>query len=84
VTVYSFNENGTVTVKIGADFNHVLFERQVFGVAPEDIEPCEIPDKSGSAMLSSEEVGDNIDVLRVLVRPDVFIMGEDGTARRKQ
>ena len=43
VTIYSYSENGTVTVHVTGDFNFVTFERGVFGVDPNDLEECELP-----------------------------------------
>ena len=36
----------------------------------------------GSA-LTDEEFEQNIEALRVLIRPDLFVMGDDGIAKRK-
>lgn len=48
VTIYSIEENkdGTVTLKVNVlgQFNFVAFERQVFGIPPDDLEECELPD----------------------------------------
>jgi len=43
VTIYSYSEDGTVTVNVSGDFNAVIFERQVFGIKPEDLEECDLP-----------------------------------------
>lgn len=48
VTIYSYSEHedGTVTltVSVSLKFNRVLaFERNVFGVKPEDLEECALP-----------------------------------------
>ena len=43
VTVYSYSEDGTVTVNVTGEFNAVMFDRQVFGIDPNDLEPCELP-----------------------------------------
>ena len=38
VTLYSYDENGTVKVNVTRDLNpRVLFERQVFGLKPKDL-----------------------------------------------
>lgn len=89
VTIASFGEedSGTVTltVNVSADFNFTLFERQVFGVNPDALEPCDLPspDEPRGTMLSGEQVEENIDALRVFGRPDLWEMGTDGKARRK-
>lgn len=86
VTLHSIFEDGTVSVNISADYNFVLHERNVFGIDPNDLEPCEIPppDEFVGSVLTSYQVEENIDVLRVLIFPDLFVMGDDGTAKRKQ
>lgn len=87
VTIVSFSETDpvTLTVAVTGEFNAVAFDRQVFGISPDDLEPCELPDADeplGTAM-SATEVGENIDAMRVMVRPDLWEMGPDGKARRK-
>jgi hypothetical protein len=87
VTIYSFRESDpvTVTVNVLGDFNALIFERQVFGVAPDDLEPCDLPsaDELVGSVIPAGEVEENIDALRVIVRPDLWNMGEDGKAHRK-
>ncbi len=39
----AFHDNGTLTVAVTKEFNALAFERQVFGIAPEDLEPCDLP-----------------------------------------
>lgn len=86
VTLLSFSEDGTMRVNITAQYNLLVFERQVFGIDPDDLEPCDLPgpDEHVGVMMSGEDVDENIDALRVAVRPDLFVMGEDGKAVRKQ
>ena len=43
VTIYSYEEDGTMTVTVSGDRNFVIFERHVFGVAPDEIEECDLP-----------------------------------------
>jgi hypothetical protein len=43
VYIYSYSENGTVTVIVSGRYNYVCFERKVFGVDPEALEECEMP-----------------------------------------
>ncbi len=86
VTVQSFSEDGTITVAVTGQFNAVLFDRDVFGVDPDDLEPCELPDADEvlGCALSGEGVAENIDALRVAIRPDLFVMDANGKAKRKQ
>ena len=44
VTIYSYSEDGTVTVDVSGEYNFALFERRVFGVNPDDLEECDVPD----------------------------------------
>jgi hypothetical protein len=48
VTVYSFNkhEDGSITLKVNMppEFNPFSLGYLVFGISPEDLEPCEIPE----------------------------------------
>jgi hypothetical protein len=91
VTVVSFGEQEdgrvTLTMSVSADFNLVMFERQVFGVNPDDLEPCELPSETEAtgAILSPEQVDEHIDALRVMVRPDLWTTDpQTGQAVRKQ
>lgn len=43
VTIFSYSENGTISVLVSGDYNAVLFERRVFGIDPNDIEECDTP-----------------------------------------
>jgi len=44
VTLHSYSEDGTMTVTVGKEFNEFLwFERNVFGIEPEDLEECDLP-----------------------------------------
>ena len=85
VTLVSFSEDGTLTVCVSGEFNLVMHERNVFGINPDDLEPCELPTKGEAlgSVLSSEEVEENLDALRCMVRPDLWRMGDDGIAVKK-
>lgn len=85
VTLHAFANDGTVTVIVSGRFNLVMFEREVFGINPNDLEECDLPtaDEPVGAALSPKEAADSLDELRVLVRPDLWTM-EDGKAVRKQ
>lgn len=71
VTILSFGEDEDGKVKmrvnVSAQFNFLLFERQVFGIDPDDLTPCELPapDKPvGAALTTPEEVEAHIEGLR--------------------
>ena len=57
VTVVSYSENRTVTVAVSGRFNCLAFERQVFGIKPEELEECDIPtdEEPVGAMLTERE-----------------------------
>jgi len=84
-TFYSVADDGTLTVIVSGDFNAVMFERRVFGIPADDLEECDlpIPGEPLGAVLSQEQAAENIEALRVMVRPDLWEMGEDGKATRK-
>lgn len=85
VTIYSFSENGTVTIDVGAKYNdQLLFEKRVFNINPNDLKECEsMPNISNPVpVLTSEEVDTNIDIIRCFIRPDLFKMNDHGKAER--
>lgn len=91
VFILSFDESEdgkvTLTVVVSAKFNFLAFERRVFGINPNDLEPCELPgpDEIVGAAMTQEEVEGNIDDLRMKVRPDLFVKDPvTGKAVRKQ
>lgn len=46
VTLYSYSEDGTVTVTVSGTYNLIAtFERNVFGVDPSSLEECDLPSK---------------------------------------
>lgn len=64
VTVYSYNEDGTVCVSVTGKFNQVLFDRNVFGVDPKLLEECDLPDKEkelGTAFTDKKKILDYIE-----------------------
>jgi len=65
-TFRSINENGTLTMDVTGQFNAVIFDREVFGIRPEDIEECELPapDEPVGALLAPEEVEAKLDTVR--------------------
>ena len=67
VTLVSYSENGTVTVAVSGEFNAVTFERQVFGVNPDDLDECDLPAKdevTGVLLTDPEDVGAFCKMLR--------------------
>ncbi len=72
VTIMSFGEgidgSVTLTVRVSGDYNAVMFERDVFGINPDDLTPCELPapDEHTGALLTQEEAYENIDAIRAM------------------
>jgi hypothetical protein len=59
VYLYSYFEDGTLTVVVDGKYNMVAFERKVFGIKPEALEECELPASDevvGSMNLTPEQV----------------------------
>ncbi len=59
VTLYSYSEDGTMTVIVSGEYNAVMFDRQVFGIKPEDLEECDLPCKDeilGAVLTKDEDV----------------------------
>lgn len=85
VTMAAVAEDGTVRVDVTGQFNEVLFDRSVFGIDPHDLERVDLSavHEHVGAMLTPEQVEANKDFLRCMVRPDLWTMGGDGTAKRK-
>jgi hypothetical protein len=57
VTLISMSENNTVTVNVSGKYNSVIFERDVFGIDPYDLEECDLPEETEhlGSMLSNEK-----------------------------
>ena len=39
--IYSYDENGTMTVQVTGQYNVVAFARSVFGIKPEELVECD-------------------------------------------
>ena len=67
VIIYGFSENNggpvTMTIVVSGKFNLVAFERQVYGIDPDDLEPCDPPppDEPVGVMMDDNERDDFID-----------------------
>lgn len=65
VVPHSFDEHAdgsyTMSVDVLAVFNSVTFERRVFGVRPDQLEPCELPgpeEELGATLTGAAEIED--------------------------
>lgn len=85
VTIAAISEDGTVRVDVTGDYNLVLMARSVFGINPDDLEECDIPDlgEPTGELLTRDEAEESRDAIRCLVRPDIWEMGADGKAVRR-
>jgi hypothetical protein len=57
VSIVSIFEDGTVKVNISGRWNAIIAERQVFGIDPNDLEPCDPPgpDEPVGALMDLED-----------------------------
>jgi hypothetical protein len=75
VTLYSFGEANdgsavTLTVNVTGQFNAVAFDRQVFGIDPDDLEPCDLPaptEPTGTALTDEADIKAYVDATRPAV-----------------
>lgn len=67
-TLHSYSENDTVTVNVTGQYNRVLFGRQVFGIAADDLEECDLPAPGEDVGDTSMEAGyTDDDVEKILI-----------------
>ena len=45
VALYSYEEDGTMTVLVTGKYNKLSLERRVFGIKAEDLVECDLPDE---------------------------------------
>ena len=93
VCVFDEEDDDTVTVRVNvlAEFNQPLsHERTVFGIDPNDLVETDVPSLEERVnnlltcpLLSNERVSELIDDLKVLVRPDLWVLNDEGVAVRK-
>jgi hypothetical protein len=74
VTIHGFNVDKegqvTLTVCITGEFNLISFERQTFGISPDDLEPCDLPlahEPVGALLTEQTDIDDFIDVIKQLM-----------------
>ncbi len=59
VFAMAYNEDGTLNVAVTAEFNFVIFPRNVFGVRPDSLTECGLPSKeaiTGSLCTTEEQI----------------------------
>ena len=67
VFLYSYQENGTVTVVVSGEFNAIIFPRRVFGVKPDDLIECDLPaenDAVGSVLNDRGDIDNFINQIK--------------------
>ena len=66
VTLYSASEDGTLTVTVSGEHNAVAFERNVFGIQPDDLEECDLPseDEAVGVLLNEAEQLEYVNAVR--------------------
>ena len=69
VTILSYAEDGTVRVSITGEYNRVLFSRNVFGVNPDELEECELPQPGEDLGDTSQEAGYSDEDVREILIP---------------
>ena len=73
VTLYSYFDDGTMIVNVSGKYNAVMFDRQVFGIKPEDLEECDLPgtdEVTGTVLTEEEDVKEFIDRMRPAILAD--------------
>jgi len=64
VTLLSYSEDNTVTVAITGQFNALIFDRQVFGISPDDLKECDLPGSDevlGALLTDPADIQSHID-----------------------
>lgn len=67
VTISSYAEDGTVTVAVSGLYNAVIFERCVFGIDPDSLEECDLPDPNeqlGALLTDDADIERMIQMMR--------------------
>ena len=67
VTLASYAEDGTLMVNITGEYNAVMFDRQVFGIEPNDLEECALPKPDevlGTVLTEKDEIEAHINKIR--------------------
>ena len=71
VTIHSYAEDGTVTVDVTGEFNRVIIDTQVFGVAATHLVECDVPGPNeplGTVLTTEAERDVYINLMRELIQ----------------
>ena len=67
VELHGYVEDGTLIVRVLGKWNKIMFERNVFGIKPEDLVECDVPgpeEPLGVTLVKDEEIERYIDLNR--------------------
>lgn len=78
VTILAYAENGTLRVNVSGEWNCLVFERDVFGINPNDLEECDLPNENEvtGTMLTKE---DDVKAFCAMLRDDMGANAEEAT-----
>ena len=66
-TIYSYSENGTITLSVTGQYNRIMFDRNVFGLDPNTLHECDLPgpdEELGAALTEREDIDTYLDMMR--------------------
>lgn len=79
VTVESYGEKEgggvSLTVLVTGEFNQVIIDTSVFGIDPDDLEECDLPEGPVGTVLTEEE---DVEAFVVAVREGMKLKQQDG------
>ena len=78
-TIYSYHENGTVTVTVNGQYNAVAFARNVFGIDPESLTECDLP--GDQEVLGEVHTGHEARDLIAFIRTRIRYHNETGNGK---
>jgi hypothetical protein len=73
VTLLSYGEDGTVRVSLTGQYNLVTFDREVFGINPNDLTECDLPKPEelvGTMLTEEAEIEAFVDEIRPVILAD--------------
>lgn len=73
--LFSYSEDGTVSVVVDGQFNRVLFSRKVFGVNPDDLVECDLPSPGEDLGDTAAEAGYTEQDVREILIPKLRAEG---------
>ena len=83
---YDNNDKLSLTVSVLGKYNRIDFERDVFGIDPKELTPCDLPkaDEPLGVYVPEEILPGYLDIIRLHIRPDLWERdANDKVVRRK-